>query len=286
MRTLTTALWVSSLFQSASLAFQCSLSSVQQYAPEGATALRAQSLPDQSSFSDPSEVAYPETTSGLPALCLLTFNVTSSPTSSYRFGLFLPEAWNGRFAAVGNGGLAGGINWPSMGTMVKYGFAVVSTDTGHNGTSFDGRFALRGNETITDNNYRAMHGSVVHAKEIVQQYYARNITYSYYNGCSTGGRQGLVEVERYPEDFDGVLAGAPAWESGKIAGFFVQVGIINLPNTSDHHIPNKPSHMPCHLGRNIHGYQSRDVKLRCCDCIDDRSVALVVPIDELNNIGA
>ncbi|KAF2114574.1 tannase and feruloyl esterase-domain-containing protein [Lophiotrema nucula] len=237
MRTLVTTLWSLLLLQTPSSAFQCSVESVQHFLPAGSTALRALSLPDNLSFSDPSEVAYPGITSALPALCLLTINVTSSRSSSYRFGLFLSEVWNGRFAAVGNGGLAGGINWPSMGTMAKYGFAVVSTDTGHNGTSSDGTFALNGNETITDNAYRAMHGSVEHAKAIVQEHYGRNISYSYYSGCSTGGRQGLVELQKYPEDFDGVLVGAPAWESTKIAAFFVQMGVINLPKTSDHHIP-------------------------------------------------
>ncbi|ETN41633.1 uncharacterized protein HMPREF1541_03569 [Cyphellophora europaea CBS 101466] len=215
----------------------CSIDVFQAILPEGATALSAISVPDDGTFGDPTEIAYPGNASALPALCAVTINVTSSPSSSFRFGLFLPEDWNGRFSAVGNGGLAGGINWPAMGIMARYGFAVMSTDTGHNGTSIDGRFVLNGPETITDWQYRAMHGSVSEAKAIVKAHYGHNISYSYYNGCSTGGRQGLLEMQLYPEDFDGILAGAPAWESNKIAAYMVQMGSLNLPNTSDHHIP-------------------------------------------------
>jgi feruloyl esterase len=86
----------------------------------------------------------------------------------------------------------------------------MSTDTGHNSTSQDGSWALN-KESVTDWGYRAMHGSVVLAKEIVEAYYSSPPAYNYFSGCSTGGRQGLKEVELYPEDFDGVLVGAPAW---------------------------------------------------------------------------
>lgn len=215
----------------------CDAAHFQPFLGSDSTILNTTFLPLNSSFGDPSEIAYPNTTTKLPALCMLTINVTSSTTSSYRLGLFLPEVWNGRFAAVGNGGMAGGINWMDMAPMVKYGFAVTSTDTGHNGTSVMGEWAMRGNETLADNAWRAMHGTVVRAKQVVQGHYAANISFSYYNGCSTGGRQGLVEVQRFPEDFDGVLAGSPGWEAAKGPAWVVQMGAFNQPNTSAHHIP-------------------------------------------------
>jgi feruloyl esterase len=86
----------------------------------------------------------------------------------------------------------------------------MSTDTGHNSISPDGSWAVN-KESLTDWGYRAMHGSVVLAKEAIEAYYSSAPRYNYFSGCSTGGRQGLKEVELYPEDFNGVLAGAPAW---------------------------------------------------------------------------
>ena len=97
-------------------------------------------------------------------------------------GAFLPDDWNGRFAVVGNGGQAGGVNWPAMGTMVKYGFAVISTNTGHESASDDASWMTMGEEAIIDNAYRAMHLSIVNGKEIVQKYYGRNISKSNIHG--------------------------------------------------------------------------------------------------------
>ena len=145
--------------------------------------------------------------------------------------------WNERFLAVGNGGFAGGINWLDMATGVGYGFASMSTDTGHNSTSGDLTWALHEPEKQKDFGYRAMHGSIVVAKQLVQAYYSCTPKYSYYSGCNTGGRQGLKEVEMFPEDFDGVLAGAPAWWTTHLQTWTVKLGLYNLPETADYHIP-------------------------------------------------
>lgn len=112
----------------------------------------------------------------------------------------------------------------------------MSTDTGHNSTGAEGSWALN-KESLADWGYRAMHGSVELAKEIIYGYYSKKPLYNYYSGCSTGGRQGLKEVEMYPEDFDGVLAGAPAWWTSHLQTGTVQIGNYNLPNTSAHYIP-------------------------------------------------
>lgn len=105
----------------------------------------------------------------------------------------------------------------------------MSTDTGHNSTSIDGRWAYHAPEKLIDWGYRAMHGSTVLAKELTQAYYTNDLKYSYYSGCSTGGRQGLREVELYPDDFDGVIAGSPAWWTAHLQPWTVKAGTYNVP---------------------------------------------------------
>ncbi len=114
-----------------------------------------------------------------------------------------------------------------MAVFSHYGFASVSTDTGHLSGSGNGTWALNNPEAVTDWGYRAMHETVILAKIIVSQYYASSIGKSYYAGCSTGGRQGLKEVEMFPADFDGVLAGAPAWWTTHLQTWTTYVGQQN-----------------------------------------------------------
>ena len=127
--------------------------------------------------------------------------MTSRIRTSRRFA-----AWR----AVGNGGQAGEIYYHKMGLPLTLGYAVASTDTGHEGKGDDGSYALGHPEKIIDFGYRAVHEMVVKSKAIVAEYYSRNARFSYWNGCSTGGRQGLEDLQRYPGDFDGVISGAPA----------------------------------------------------------------------------
>ncbi|KAK6384099.1 hypothetical protein LTR65_009858 [Meristemomyces frigidus] len=220
--------------------FACTPSAFTAILPPHASVAFTQSLPANSTFQVPAgDIAYPTSPTQLRALCAVQINVTSSASSAFSFGLFLPEPgeWNERFLAVGNGGFAGGINWLDMAAGVGYGFAAMSTDTGHNSTSGDITWALNAPEKKIDFGYRAMHGSVVLAKQVIEAYYACQPKYSYYSGCSTGGRQGLKDIQLYPEDFDGVLAGAPAWWTSHLQTWTVKLGLYNLPNTSAHHIP-------------------------------------------------
>jgi feruloyl esterase len=113
----------------------------------------------------------------------------------------------------------------------------MSTDTGHNSSLADGLWAYQHPERVENWGYRAMHGSVVIAKSIASAYYAKNASYSYYSGCSTGGRQGLKEAELYPNDFDGIVAGAPAWWTSHMQPWTARVALYNLPATADYHIP-------------------------------------------------
>jgi feruloyl esterase len=120
---------------------------------------------------------------------------------------------------------------------VRYGFAVMSTDTGHNSSLFDGLWAYQHPERVENWGHIAMHGSVVAAKAVTAAYYGEDCSYSYYSGCSTGGRQGLKEAEFYPEDFDGIVAGAPAWWTSHMQPWTARVALYNLPATADYHIP-------------------------------------------------
>lgn len=113
----------------------------------------------------------------------------------------------------------------------------MSTDTGHNSTSVDGTWSYHSPEKAIDFGYRAMHGSVILAKELAQAHYGKKPTYSYYSGCSTGGRQGLKEVEMYPDDFNGVIAGSPAWWTSHLQPWTVKVGTYNGPAGAPNQIP-------------------------------------------------
>jgi len=145
----------------------------------------------------------------LPAYCRVAATLKPTADSDIRMEVWLPaDNWNGKIEVVGNGGWAGVISYAAMAQAVKEGYAAASTDTGHEGGN--GMFALGHPEKIVDFGYRAVHETVVKSKAITAAYYGKAPKYSYWNGCSTGGRQALVEVTRYPEDFDGVIAGAPA----------------------------------------------------------------------------
>jgi len=124
--------------------------------------------------------------------------------------LWLPaENWNNKYQAVGNGGWAGSISgFPQMQTALREGYATSGNDTGHKGG--DPAFAQGHPEKLVDFAYRANHEMVLKSKALVTAFYGRPARLSYWNGCSTGGRQGLMEAYKYPEDFDGVIAGAPA----------------------------------------------------------------------------
>lgn len=144
----------------------------------------------------------------LPAHCRVAAVLTPSADSHIEMELWLPvEGWNGKFLAVGNGGWAGSISFGEMATSLPKGYATASNDTGHTGGS--GSFALGHPEKVVDFGYRAMHEMAVQSKAIISAFYKRGPQLSYYAGCSTGGRQGLMEAQRYPEDFDAMIVGAP-----------------------------------------------------------------------------
>ena len=145
----------------------------------------------------------------VPSFCRVKATLTPSADSDIKIEVWLPvSGWNGKFQAVGNGGWAGIISYGPLGAAVRRGYAAASTDAGHVGGSAS--FALGHPEKLTDFAYRAVHETTVAAKAIIANFYGNGPRYSYWNGCSTGGRQGLKEAQRFPTDFDGIIAGAPA----------------------------------------------------------------------------
>ena len=145
----------------------------------------------------------------LPAFCRVAATLKPSTDSDIRIEVWLPASgWNGKFQAVGNGGWAGTISYPAMGRAIERGYATGSTDTGHAGASAS--FALGHPEKLVDYAYRSEHEMTVKAKAVIAAFYGSAPARSYWNGCSTGGRQALVEAQRFPDDFDGIIAGAAA----------------------------------------------------------------------------
>ncbi|KAL1586083.1 hypothetical protein WHR41_04881 [Cladosporium halotolerans] len=141
-------------------------------------------------------------------LCRIAANVATSNRSEITLEMWLPSNWTGRFLSIGNGGLGGCIQYADLAYTTSYGFASVGANNGYNGTSGIG--FLNNAETVTDFAYRSLHTGVVIGKQLTKAYYEKEHTKSYYLGCSTGGRQGFKEAQDFPDDFDGIVAGAPA----------------------------------------------------------------------------
>jgi hypothetical protein len=174
----------------------------------------AQSVP-AGEFTPPSSPAPPmgpaPSYKDVPAFCRVTAEVAPTTDSNIKIEVWMPVAgWNGKFRGVGNGGFAGMIDYPGLGVAVKQGYATAGTDTGHAGSGIDASWALGHPEKVVDFGYRAIHEMTVKAKAIVATYYGRDAQRSYFASCSDGGREALMEAQRFPEDYDGIIAGAPA----------------------------------------------------------------------------
>lgn len=174
-----------------------------------------------------------------PASCRITAISTHPPAGDeVRIWVYLPlENWNGRFQGTGGGGFSGGSEGALVGPL-RQGFAAAATDTGHTGGS--GSFALNEDGSlnwtlIQDNAYLGIHEAAVVGQTLTAEFYGEPAEYRYFNGCSTGGRQGLMEAQRYPDDYDGVLAGAPAinWQKLHIAQLWGQLVMLKLGNPVD-----------------------------------------------------
>jgi feruloyl esterase len=155
---------------------------------------------------------------GTPAYCEVTGVITPVPGSHITVVYRLPESWNGKLVGIGGGGWAGNITLERSGARsytsaasLALRFATAQTDGGHASTDpWDTTWATN-SESVTDFSYRAVHLMTTVGKLVVTRYYGQPQKRAYFQGCSTGGRQGLMEVQRFPEDYDGVISGAPVY---------------------------------------------------------------------------
>jgi feruloyl esterase len=159
-------------------------------------------------FTPPDQAGAAESSRALPAFCRVAATLTPTSDSDIKIEVWLPASgWNGKYLALGNGAFNGAISYPAMMTALARGYATSSTDTGHTGNN--ARFAPGHPEKVIDFGWRAVHEMTMVSKTVVAAYYERAAGHAYWNGCSAGGRQAMKEAQRFPEDFDGIIAGAP-----------------------------------------------------------------------------
>jgi len=146
---------------------------------------------------------------GLPVFCRITAVAAPTSDSDIHFEVWIPSSgrWNGKLLGTGNGGFAGSINYRAMASALGRGYATVGSDTGHSGDQME--FGDGHPEKIIDWAHRAVHVTTQAAQQIVRVMQGRAPAHSYFEGCSTGGQQALSEAQRYPDDYEGVIAGAP-----------------------------------------------------------------------------
>jgi feruloyl esterase len=147
--------------------------------------------------------------SNLPRFCRVAVQLRPSGDSDVGVEIWLPmSGWNGKFLAVGSGGWGGSISYGDMGDALRRGYATSATDDGH--TGHGASFIAGHPEKFVDFGYRAERGMILEAKRLIKAFYGREARYSYWDGCSGGGREGLLQAYRYPDEFDGIIAGDPA----------------------------------------------------------------------------
>jgi feruloyl esterase len=160
-------------------------------------------------------------TRDLPEHCRVAATLRPSSDSDIKIEVWLPATgWNGKLLAVGNGGWNGNIDAGALATGLRRGYAATATDTGHQG---GGGPWMQRPEKVVDFGHRAVHEMTVKAKSVVSSFYGRAPQRSYFQGCSAGGRQGVMAAHRYPDDFDGIVAGAPAVDTTGRAAFAVWI---------------------------------------------------------------
>ena len=169
-------------------------------------------------FSATADAGWP-----IPASCRVVAVARTVSNSEIGFELWLPDGWNGRYAQLGNGGFAGNIDQPSLANEIRRGNAAAMTDTGHKASQFDASWALGHPAKIIDYGYRSIKVTSDAARALIARYYGRPARQHYFVGCSNGGRQALMAAQRYPNDWDGIIAGSPAVEWTKQLATFAAI---------------------------------------------------------------
>ena len=175
---------------------------------------------------------------GLPAFCRVAGTIAPTGDSAIGFEVWLPASgWNGRYLQNGNGGFGGTIPYAGLAGALLRGFATAGTDDGHTGPALDASWALGHPEKIADFGYRAVHETAVKSEAVVATFFGTAAAHSYFVGCSDGGREGMMETQRYPDDFDGWVIGAPAYYWSGFIGDFIwnQQAISATPGSA---LPN------------------------------------------------
>jgi len=191
--------------------------------------------------------------SDLPAFCRVAATVKPTPDSDIKIEVWLPASnWNGKFEAVGNGGWNGNIDQNALAAGLRRGYATAATDTGHEG---GGGPWMQNQNKLIDFGYRAVHELSDKGKAIINAFYGNNARFSYFNGCSAGGRQALKAAQKFPQDFDGIVAGAPALNTTGRAAYSVWVA------QNDH--KSEESYLPQSKFGLVH-----DAVLQACDAND------------------
>lgn len=162
----------------------------------------------------------------LPTRCEVRGTIATTPQSQVHFALWLPlESWNGKYRQEGNSGFAGLIPYWSMVDALVRGYATAGTDNGHTvgdwTETLSGAWAIGAAESVIDFGNRAVHETATQAKTIITRFYGRPASHNYFIGCSEGGREALMEAQRFPTDFDGILAAAPANDLTRLAAGFI-----------------------------------------------------------------
>ncbi len=167
--------------------------------------------------------------------CRVQGSIKPSPDSDVAFEVWLPPeaAWNGKYEGVGNGGFAGSLIYPGMVRALEAGYAASGTDTGHSGGPLDAPWALGHPEKIVDFGWRGIHETASASKAIIEAYYAKPPAHSYFAGCSDGGREALMEAQRFPKDDEGIVAGAPAnlWTRLLTKGVWTDQALAATPDS-------------------------------------------------------
>src|SRR5215471_12724727 len=165
----------------------------------------------------------------LPAFCRVELRIAPSSDSDIKSEIWLPVSkWNGKFLQVGNGAWGGSIQYAALAEALRRGYAAASTDTGHTGT--DASFAMGHPEKLIDFGYRSVHETAVRGQATVAALYGLKPSLSYFNGCSGGGRMSFMEAQRFPGDFDGIIAGAPGYNRTDVA--FQTLGMAQATHVS------------------------------------------------------
>jgi feruloyl esterase len=178
-------------------------------------------------FTPPNATAQPAQYAKLPAFCRVALSLRPTSDSDIKVEVWLPAAgWNGKYQAVGQGGLAGNIPYGDLAEGIAAGYATAGTDTGHVGNNAN--FMPGHPEKLVDFAYRAVHEMAEKGKAVVNAHYGKPPSRSYFNGCSGGGRHGLTSAQRYPNDFDGIVAGASSWNQARMDA--ARIGVTLMVN--------------------------------------------------------